>query len=99
MHFHFITHAKSLKTTSVILPAKVKRISNPIFTSDLDIGFLGVKRFLRSLVKLGFKISRSFLVKLEKEDFVIYRLCKIHHRLNLYSAFQHLNCLIICYNT
>ena len=28
MHFHFITHAKSLKTTSVILPAKVKRISN-----------------------------------------------------------------------
>ena len=26
--FTFITHAKSLKTTSVILPAKVKRISN-----------------------------------------------------------------------
>ena len=49
--------------------------------------FLGVKkRFLRSLVKLGFKISRSFLVKLEKEDLVIYRLCKIHHRLNLYSS-------------
>ena len=40
MHFHFITHANSLKTTSVILPAKVKRISNPIFTSDLEIGFL-----------------------------------------------------------
>ena len=28
MHFRFLTHAKSLKTTSVILPAKVKRISN-----------------------------------------------------------------------
>ena len=40
MHLHFITHAKSLKTTSVILPAKLKRNSNPIFTSDLEIGFL-----------------------------------------------------------
>jgi len=40
MHFHFITHVNSLKTTSVILSAKIKRISNPIFTSDLEIGFL-----------------------------------------------------------
>ena len=64
-----------------------------------DCFFCVKKRFLRSLVKLDFKLSRSFLVKLEKEDLVIYRLCKIHHRLNLYSSFQHLNRLMICYNT
>ena len=33
--------------------------------------FLGVKkRFLRSLVKLGFKVSRSFLVKLENKNII-----------------------------
>ena len=57
------------------------KFSNPIFTSDLEIGFLGVKkRFLRSLAKLGFKVSRSFLVKLEIEVVGLY---KIHHGFKL----------------
>ena len=101
IHFQCIIHSKFLKTTSVILPAKVKRISNPIFTSDLEIGFLASRNgssghllkpakvkwisnpiftsdleigFLASrngssghLLKLGLKVSRPLLVKLEIE--------------------------------
>ena len=85
MHFHFITHAKSLKTTSVILPAWQKsrgfQFFKPNFYKWPWDWFLGVKkRFLRSLVKLGFKVSRSFLVKLEIEAVGLY---KIHHGFKL----------------
>ena len=60
MHFHFITHAKSLKTTSVILPAKkTQEDFKPNSYKWPWDWFLGIKRFLRSLVKLGFKVSRS----------------------------------------
>ena len=99
MHFHCITDSKLLKTTSVILPAKVKRISNPIFTSDLEIGFLASRNGSSGhLLKLGFKASRPLLVKLEIEAVVFCRLYKIYDRLNLNSSFQNLNSLMICYN-
>ena len=84
MHFQCITHSKFFKTTSVILPAKVKKISNPIFTSDLEIGFLASRDGSSGhLLKLGLKVSRPLLVKLEIEAVIFCRLYKIHHGLKL----------------
>ena len=83
MHFHCITHWKFLQTTSVILPAKAKRISNQIFTSDLEICFLASRNGSSGhLLKLDFKVSRPLLVKLEIEAVVFFRLYKIYHGLN-----------------